>query len=915
MTGNRDTPAMRQYLAFKAKHPACVLFFRMGDFYEMFDDDAVTAHKTLGISLTERSKGIPMAGVPFHSADTYLRRMIEAGHRVAVCDQIQDPKQAKGIVERAVTRILTPGTLVDESLLADDTPNTLACIAPAPATATSNGSPQSDAQWAIALVELSTGAFSIALAPQREVIDELTRARACEILYPQPDDSAAEPPEVAHIRESLDIQTTPRPDWQFRPAESLEALLEQFSVASLAGFGLQDDHPALPAAGAIIRYLRETQAIDNARPTSEGLRSGTTAALSLRARSLAHLAPPRLLDRTKQMRIDAVSLRALEIERTMRSGATDGSLVSVFKSCRTPMGRRLLREWLCAPLADKAEIESRHKRVATLISDRRLADELDDQLANVQDVSRIAARIALARATPRDIVALGRSLAPIDALINLLDASPAFAPLRTRLTSARDTVAPLAQRIEHTCVDSPPAHLRDGGLIKSGIDPELDEARALQSASNSWLAEYQAQLIEEHDLPSLKVGYNKVHGYFIELPAAQALRAPVLFTRKQTLKNAERYITPELKDYENKVLSAADRAVQREHELFADLCAEASSTTNTLSQYAAAVAELDVLACFALKATSAAWIQPTITDDRALNITQGRHPVLESILHDRFVPNDLALGIDPETNKPAAKLALITGPNMAGKSTFIRQTALLVILAHAGSFVPAESATIALTDRVFTRIGADDALHQGQSTFMVEMVETANILHNATPRSLVVLDEVGRGTSTLDGLSLAWAIAEHLADQSGPAPRTLFATHYHELTDLADRAPSDVANLHVAVREWGDQIVFLHNIRPGRTNRSYGIHVARLAGMPQQTIQRANELLESLAVSHEGAHRDTASIPDRTEQSADQLPLFTEYLPHPVVQQLKEVKIESLTPLEAFDTLRKLRDSIDEAAQ
>ncbi len=593
------------------------------------------------------------------------------------------------------------------------------------------------------------------------------------------------------------------------------------------------------------------------------------------------------------------------------------------------MGKRMLRQWLCRPLAKREEIEGRHACVATLVDSAAMRDALTEAIAGVQDVARIVARVGLWRATPRDVVALGKSLLRLDAIAGTLEGSAAFARNREELVAVRGGLAPIAQEIERICVENPPGHLREGGLVRDGVDPVVDEARGMQNEGGRWLAEYQKSLVDRHDLPNLKVGFNKVFGYYIELPAAQAKRAPGEFVRKQTLKNAERYITPELKEYEEKALSACERAIARELEMFAALCARASASAREASRFSAVVAELDALCCFARVAVQKRWVRPVMTEEPVLDIRQGRHPVLDDVLGSDFVPNDARLGIAEESEDGGgAKLALITGPNMAGKSTFIRQVALLTILAHAGSFVPAESATIGVTDRVFTRIGADDALHAGQSTFMVEMIETASILHHATGRSLVILDEIGRGTSTLDGLALAWAIAERLAGAArekgrgrdlpggSATPRTLFATHYHELTELAERLPERVMNLQVAVREWGDQIVFLHRILPGRASRSYGIHVAKLAGLPGDVVARAEALLDSLSVSHAApAGEAFVRAMERASAASNQLPLFREYLEHPAVVELKSMDLDRLSPMEAFDALRALQRTLQEGTR
>ena len=912
---NRDTPAMRQYRAFKDQHPGCVLLFRMGDFYELFDEDAVTVAKALGLTLTQRSAGIPMAGMPHHSAEGYIRRLVEQGFRVVVADQIEDPREAKGIVERAVTRVITPGTLIDEPLLDDTMPSVLGCVA------FLDAGDAPDARAAAAVIELSTGRFGVFACKSGELVDELTRRGVRELLCAQNGDGEL-PARAQKLGEALGVPMTGKAMWQYRRDEALDALRSHYGVTTLAGFGLGDEDDVVLPAGVILRHLRETYLHAHQASLAErnGSGGGNEAAQALARRSLSHIGPPMREDAAPVLRLDATSLRALEIERTVRGGSSEGSLLGLFLHGRgvapkTAMGRRLLRDWLCAPALELRVIEGRHAAVATLLEDHRAARELGEALGHVQDLPRIGARVSLGRATPRDIVAMGRSLGAIGPVLQATEGAPALAALRDAIERVRSALEPIAQRVQAVCVDDPPAHMRDGGLIRNGIDADLDEARALRTSAGEWLAKYQAKLIEEHDLPSLKVGYNKIFGYFIELPSAQAKRAPGVFTRKQTLKNAERYITPELKAFEDRVLHAEDRAVARELALFGALCDAIGAQAAAIRALSEALASVDVLLTFALQSRKAGWRRPTMTEQLVLAIEQGRHPVLEATLGGKFVPNDLALGA-----QGSARLALITGPNMAGKSTYIRQVALIVILAHAGSFVPAASATIGLTDRLFTRIGADDALHQGQSTFMVEMIETARILHGATARSLIVLDEVGRGTSTLDGLSLAWAITEHLsgheAAANDAAPRALFATHYHELTELADQHPARITNLHVAVKEWtgpgGEpELVFLHRIEPGRSNRSFGVHVARLAGLPRSVVDRAATVLESLSVSHETASARTAAPPS-TARGREQMGLFTEFVPHPVIEEIKRLDLARLSPMEAFDRLRAMAKQISE---
>ncbi len=857
---------MRQYMTFKERHPDCMLFFRMGDFYEMFDDDAKTAHAALGITLTERTSGIPMAGVPFHAAENYIRRLVEQGFRIAVCEQIQDPREAKGVVERAVTRVITPGTLVDDSLLDDGIANQIAAIG----LRSADTGPVLD----IAVAELSTGAFRLRTVPAAHAVSELVRLGPSEILHDEDEESLA--PMLDEVNATLQCATTPRAPWNFNPDDAVDRLRTHWKVASLEGWGFSDADPALATAGALLSFLLETQASDQGVP------------------GLTHLKPPKREHWDHGMALDAATMRSLELERTMRTGAADGSVLSVLQQARTPMGRRRLRHWLCYPLRDRTAIERRLDAVEQLVEQERRRERIREVIAGVQDVARISGRVAMRRATPRDLAALGRSLRALPDLCELLSEDAAFDVLHQRLTAAASTAVPLGERLLDSCVEDPPAHLREGGLIADGVDAELDDYRSLQRDGTTWLTEYQTRLAEETGIPSLKVGYNKVFGYYIEVTNAHTQRVPIEFNRKQTLKNAERYITEELKHYEERVLGAQHKAVEREQVLFEELCRSIEHCSHGLHEFAEAVADIDVLAGFAVLAVKHGCVRPVLTDGRELDIKAGRHPVLDAALGSDFVPNDTSLGGGDEPT-----LALITGPNMAGKSTYIRQVALIVLLSHIGSFVPAAEATIGMVDRIFTRIGSADELHTGRSTFMVEMTETANILHHATDRSLVVLDEIGRGTSTLDGLSLAWAITETLADRES---RTLFATHYHEITALADQRPT-IANLHVAVREWEDRIAFLHRIQPGSTDRSYGIHVSQLAGVPALTIARATQLMNTLSV--DTGHADAPPPP------ADQLDLFAA-TPHPVIELLQTLDLNAMTPMEAFDTLRRLTDQAKE---
>ncbi len=939
--GKQDTPAMRQYRRFKEAHPGCVLFFRMGDFYEMFFEDAQLAHRVMGVTLTQRTEGVPMAGVPYHAVEGYLRRMIQAGHRVAVCDQVEDANDAKasggGVVKRDVTRVITPGTLTDESLLDEATP------APLAAVAFLGGSSGGDDQVALAWAELSTGDFRLATVPADAARDELSRIAPAELLYCETADGQT-PRRITDLAPNCAL--TPRPAWPFRASEAADLLQKHFRVASLAGFGLADDTPALGAAATILHYLLETQ-----NPGAPDVNP---------VPALSHLRPPQSFALHEHLVIDQTSLASLEVERTLNARATSGGAGSLLgtlsnrgKACATAMGKRKLRDWLCYPLTNRQHIVERQDVVQAMVDDERFVRELGQAFEHVHDIPRLIARLSVNRASPRDLVAIGQSAAAVAHVADTLDQRPTVKPFFDRVTATRDPLHELGRCIHDACVESPPAHLREGGLIRDGHDKQLDDARRLMSNADDWLAQYQGQICAETGIPSLKVGFNKVFGFYIEVSAANKAKAEAFqrtpagqsWSRKQTLKNAERYITPPLKEYEGNVLTAKDRAVAREEELFRHLCHKCSQHLDALHAFAQAVAELDVLRCFAQRAVKHRYCRPQLVDEPVLHLQSARHPVLDELLGDRFVPNDVELGNreqgtgigseqqdaisvastpDASARSPIpdpCSLALITGPNMAGKSTYIRQTALIALLAHTGSFVPADHAVVGLCDRIFTRVGAHDELHAGRSTFMVEMTETANICHHATPKSLVILDEIGRGTSTYDGLALAWAITEHLAKLTC---RTLFATHYHELTTLGERDADGqlpgVGNLHVKVREWNDQIVFLHRVQTGPTDRSYGIAVAQLAGLPPQVVQRANALLTQLTnpqIQATPPNTKSSRCDAATRSPLKNAPTLFDAAapsppPHPALTALRDLQLENLTPLAAFDTLRKLHDQARE---
>ena len=829
------TPAMKQFHHYKKKYPECVLFFRMGDFYEMFYEDAKIASRVLGLALTSRSKGdnaIPLAGIPYHALDNYLSKMVNAGHRVAICEQVEDPRQAKGVVKREVVRVVTPGTLTDEGLLPQRGDNFLAAV-----YVREQGAGSREQGAGLAWVDVSTGQFCCQAISEDAVMDELVRIRPAEVLAP--DDWLEK--NTAFAKDLKDLAAcamTPRPGWLFEPSQARETLLKHFRTANLMGFGLTEDSPVVSSAGAVIDYLRETQKA-----------------------ALDHITTLRPIQRNHFLHMDPVTLRSLEIERTMRDGERSGTFLAAIDATACPMGARMLRNWCLYPLRDLTEIASRQDAVADLVESRRRLKDVRDVLKNLSDLERIIARITTGRASPRDLIGLGRSLGMIPKLKALLEES--HAGMLTQLGRECDVLKDVTKTIRAALADQPPALLRDGGFIRDGFNEELDRLRGVRRDGRSWLARYQAEQVQTTGIANLRVGFNKVFGYYIEVSHSQREKVPPNFTRKQTLKNAERYITPELKTYESEALTAEERAKDLELELFEQLRRTVAGKAPRIQVTARSAAVSDALAGLAHIALQRGWRRPEVVAENVLEIEDGKHPVLETILAEQFVPNDTA------TAETGPRVIIITGPNMSGKSTYIRQTALLTLLAQMGSFIPARRAKIGVADRIFTRVGASDELTRGQSTFMVEMIETANILNNATERSLIILDEIGRGTSTYDGLSLAWAITEHLANTT--RARTLFATHYHELIELGEQLKG-AANYNVAVREWADEVIFLHKIVPGGTDESYGIHVARLAGIPREVIARAREVLPRL----EGhARRDvSASKSSRDKSDSEQLLLF-----------------------------------------
>ncbi len=826
------TPMMAQYRKVRSRLPAgTILFFRLGDFYEMFFEDAVDASRILEIALTKR-QNVPMCGVPYHAADNYVARLIRAGRKVALCDQMEDATQAKGIVRRELTGIVTPGTVTQEAILSAGMNNYLAGVC------------RAERRFGLAMLDLSTGEFwGEEMESAAALAESIGRHGPREVVVPQGQrDDAELQPALA----GLAALVTPTEDWTFLPETARERLIRHFRVHSLEGFGCEDRRALVAAAGAVLHYVQE----DLQRPTAH--------VRALRARHPGDF-----------MMLDEAAREHLALAPRHSGERPSKTLLEVLDSTCTAMGARLLREWLLRPLTGEEAIRERHDAVELLTRERSWLADLRAALKEVRDLERLIARVASSGGNGRDLRAVAQSLGRVPEIRNILKSAGAkrLQELAERLTPMPEVVA----AVETAIVDDPPAGVREGGLIRKGYDAALDELRAAATEGRAWLAQYQQQEQGRTGLKTLKVRYNKVFGYYIELSKGQAGLAPPEYVRKQTLTNAERFTTPELKEYERRVVGAQERAAAMEYEFFLKVREQVVAETARIQQVAGAMAEADVLACLAERALANGYTRPRVHSGGRIWIREGRHPVIEQMPDaERFVPNDTLL--DNEENQ----LLILTGPNMAGKSTYIRQVALIVIMAQMGSFVPAAEAEIGLVDRVFTRVGAGDDIARGRSTFMVEMQEVANILHHATRRSLIVLDEIGRGTSTFDGISIAWAVAEHLHNHDEVKAKTLFATHYHELTDLALTMPG-VKNYNVLVSERGDQVVFLRRIVPGAADKSYGIQVARLAGLPQSVIERAKEILSNLEegeFSEGGLPKIARSRRRRERNEENQLSLF-----------------------------------------
>ncbi len=842
------TPMMQQYLRIKAEHPDMLVFYRMGDFYELFYDDAKRAAKLIDITLTARGKSggqpIPMAGVPYHAADNYLAKLVRRGESVAICEQIGDPKTSKGPVERQVMRIVTPGTLTDEALLDTHAENLIAAVY------------QSPDAIGLAWLELSSGRFSVAELDGYPALEtELARLKPSELLVEE------------QLAESKLIAAQPgmksMPPWHFDIDSARRNLTTQFGTQDLSGFGCDNLGSAICAAGALLTYVQDTQ-----RTTLPHLSSITTE------------------QRSDALVMDASTRRNLELDQSL-VGRKEHTLAGVLDRCATPMGSRLLRRWINRPIRDHAELTQRYAAVAALSGPG--ADDVTQYLDNIGDLERILSRVALATARPKDLAQLRNALRNLPALKKLL--AELATPMLTGLSKQMGDHSATLEHLEAAIIEDPPMLIRDGGVLAPGFDQELDELRALSTNADAYLTDLEQRERERTGINTLKVGYNRVHGYYIEISKGQASKAPEEYIRRQTLKGAERYITPELKTFEDKVLSARERSLAREKQLYEELLLAHLDVLPELQSMAAAVACTDVLKNLAERAHTLDYRKPSLSEEPGIRIRGGRHPVVERVLDDPFIANDTDFN-------DARRLLIITGPNMGGKSTYMRQTALIALLAHIGSFVPAESADLGPIDRIFTRVGAADDLSGGRSTFMVEMTETANILHNATPESLVLMDEIGRGTSTFDGLSLAWAAARYINAKIGAF--TLFATHYFELTTLADELPSTV-NVHLDATEHNGKLIFMHAVKEGPANQSYGLQVAALAGVPRSVIESAHEYLHALETQ--------ASTPGETQPAQTELPLMAvaEAAPDPLRSELADLVPDELTPRQALDLLYKLK--------
>jgi len=861
------TPMMAQYKRIKKETPPSILMFRLGDFYEMFSDDALIASRILNITLTARESGkgnkVPMCGIPYHAVQEYIAKLVQAGHKVAVCDQMEDPSVAKGLVKREVTRVVTPGTAIDENLLREKSNNWLAAIN------------RSNNLYGISCLDLSTGEF-VATEIEREdnLFNELGRLAPSEFLIPK--SLAEDKGFMRRVREGTRALINPCDDWLFEYESSYGRLKEFFHTQSLDGFGCGAFRPAIGAAGAVLNYLKETGHA-----------------------SLAHITRLAPYFTAQHMVLDLYTQRNLELVRNLRTGGSEGTLIAALDYTATSMGARLMRQWMLQPLVVASEIVKRQEGVQNLFDQVTVSESIAAALRDFKDTDRLIGKIDCGHANARDLLALKESLQLVPSLRETLAPLPSeiVAEACGMLEDTGDIVALIEKGIDPEA----PLTVREGGIIREGYDQELDGIRKISRSGKDWITELQKKEMERTGIKSLKVGYNRIFGYYIEVTKTNLGAVPEDYTRKQTVANGERFVTRELKEYESKILGAEEKSAALEYQIFQKIRERIVSETGKIQRVGRGVALVDTLNSLAIAARRNRYVRPSVNDGDIIEISDGRHPVIElSLSEERFVPNDTLL------NTESDQLLIITGPNMAGKSTYIRQVALIVLMAQMGSFIPVSRATVGIVDRIFTRVGASDELTRGQSTFMVEMNETANILNNATEKSLIILDEIGRGTSTFDGISIAWAVAEYLHNNPSVRARTLFATHYHELTELEMNLPG-VKNYNVAVKEWNDEIIFLRKIVPGGTDKSYGIHVARLAGLPRKVIERAKDILNALEAGC--IREDRLPAPEGAAQAggSQQLTLF-ELRPDPVIEELKSLNIERMSPIEALYRLKILQE-------
>ena len=874
------TPMMKVYCETKEKYKDCILFYRLGDFYEMFFEDALIASKELEITLTGKDCGLeeraPMCGVPFHAVDGYLNKLVSKGYKVAICEQLEDPKQAKGLVKRDVIRVVTPGTNLDAQALDESRNNYLMCII------------CMEDRYGLSVADISTGEYLVTeLDGEKKLLDEINKFSPSEIICNH--SFYVSGVDIEDMKERLHISVFSLDSWYFDDALCARNLMEHFHVSSLSGLGLDAYSCGIIAAGALLQYLIETQKT-----------------------SIANLTALTPYSISKYMVLDSSTRRNLELCETLREKNKRGSLLWVLDKTKTAMGARMLRRYLEQPLIEKEEIMQRLDAVEELKDNAITREELREYLNPVYDLERLISRISYQTANPRDLVAFKTSLSMLPHIKYIMKSLQS--PLLVQLQEEMDELEDLFALVDTAIVDEPPISIRDGGFIKEGYHEEVDRLRHAKTEGKSWLAKLEAEEREKTGIKTMKVKYNKVFGYYLEVTNSYKDMVPDYYTRKQTLTNAERYITPELKELEETILGSEDKLTALEYDLYVEVRGKIADEILRIQKTAHAIAGVDVFASLALVAERGNYVKPSINEKGVLDIKNGRHPVVE-----KMIPNDMFIANDTYLDNGKNRISIITGPNMAGKSTYMRQTALIVLMAQIGSFVPADAAKIGLVDRIFTRVGASDDLASGQSTFMVEMTEVANILRNATRNSLLILDEIGRGTSTFDGLSIAWAVVEYISNPKLLGAKTLFATHYHELTELEGKLPG-VNNYCIAVKEKGDDIVFLRKIIQGGADKSYGIQVAKLAGVPDMVIERAKELAEELTNADitvhvqggdaEGQKARKAKTQKYDQVDMDQMSLFDTVSDSDVLKELQELEVSTMTPLDALNTLYRLQNKL-----